>query len=44
MVILKVHKDNEIAKDAVRKLQGINITGALSVDKNFAKEYKDHEA
>jgi len=44
MVILKVHEDNEIAKNIIQKLQAINITGVLSVDKNFVKEYKGYEA
>jgi hypothetical protein len=44
MVILKVHKGNEVAKEIIRKLQAINITGALSVDKNFVKEYEGYEA
>ncbi|CAG8566808.1 14699_t:CDS:2, partial [Cetraspora pellucida] len=30
MVILKINKDGEAAKDVIRELQAINITGALS--------------
>jgi len=44
MVILKIHKDNEVAKDIIRKLQAINITKTLSVDENFVKEYEGYEA
>ncbi|CAG8824091.1 26515_t:CDS:2, partial [Gigaspora margarita] len=43
MVILKINKDNKAAKDAMRELQAINITGALSVDKKFVKESEDEE-
>jgi len=44
MVILKIHKENEFAKDIIRELQAINITKTLSVDENFVKEYEGYEA